>query len=92
MLTDWVGPVLDRGQAMARSNPAAQRWGEEQIPLLVLALYHVVVGYFTPAPLYQRLSGQDLLEPAALARQTDVLRALVGALFSDDKQGPPPHR
>ena len=87
MLTEWLGPVLERGQAMARANPAAQRWGEERIPLLVLALYHVVVGYFTTAPLYRRLFGQDLLEPEALARQTDVLHALVRALFSDDPPG-----
>lgn len=85
MLTDWVGPVLVRGQEMLRANPGARRWSEEQVPLLVLAMYHIVVGYFTTAPLYQRLSGEDLLAPGAIERQTEVLRAFVGALFTDDK-------
>jgi TetR/AcrR family transcriptional regulator len=92
MLTEWIGPVLERGQQMLRANPGASRWSEEQIPLLVLAFYNIVVGYFTTASVYQRLSGNDLLDPAAVERQTDVLRALVAALFSDDQQERPPTR
>ena len=88
MLTEFVGPVLARGQDMLRANPGAARWSEEQIPLLVLALYHIVVGYFTTARVYERLSGVDLLTPAALDRQTDVLRALIDALFSTNEQAP----
>lgn len=85
MLTEWIGPVLFRGQQMLKANPGASRWSEEQIPLLVLAFYNIVVGYFTTAALYQRLTGNDLLDPAAIERQTDVLRALVAALFPDDE-------
>ena len=85
MLTEWIGPVLVRGQQMLKANPGASRWSDGQIPLIVLAFYNIVVGYFTTAALYQRLTGNDLLDPAAIDRQTDVLRALVAALFSDDE-------
>ncbi len=46
-------------------------------------MYHVVVGYFTIAPLYRDLNGQDLLTQEALAKQTRFLTDLVANLFSD---------
>ena len=62
-------------------NPAAQSWSREQIPLLVLAMYHVVVGYFTFASFYRDLGGDELLGEAALEAQTRFLRELVERLF-----------
>jgi AcrR family transcriptional regulator len=83
LLQKIVGPVLVRAQEAALATPALERWGRERMPLLVLAAYHMVVGHFAIAPFYRELSGQDLLEPAALERQTrflaDVLELLVSA-------------
>jgi TetR/AcrR family transcriptional regulator len=80
MLREWIIPVLDRGQEMARAR-AGDSWPDEQIPFLVLAVYHIVVGYFTTAPLYRDLGGEDLLDPEALERQTLFLTELVERLF-----------
>ena len=66
---------------LVAASPAAGRWSAEQIPLLVLAMYHVVVGYFTFAPFYRDLGGDELLGDAALEAQTRFLRELVGRLF-----------
>ncbi len=44
-------------------------------------MYHVVVGYFTMAPLYRELRGVDLLAPDALVTQTAFLRELVSRLL-----------
>jgi TetR/AcrR family transcriptional regulator len=80
LLREWIVPVLTRGQEMAQRS-AAGSWPADQIPLLVLAMYHVVVGYFTMAPLYRDLGGEDLLSPEVLARQTSFLKELVDRLF-----------
>ena len=88
LLRDWIVPVLSRGQQMAEQS-AAVRWPKEEIPLLVLAMYHVVVGYFAMAPLYRDLGGEDLLAPEAVARQTRFLTELVERLFPErERPGP----
>jgi len=81
MLRRWIAPIFARAHEMVEADPAAARWQPEQIPLLVLAMYHIVVGYFGVAPLYKELNGQDLMTQEALARQTDFLCVVVDALF-----------
>ncbi len=81
ILGKWIGATFARGYEMVANLPAAADWGEEQVPLLVLAMYHVVVGYFTVAPLYRELSGEDLMTAAARERQTEFLCRLVETLF-----------
>ncbi|MDJ0850036.1 MAG: TetR/AcrR family transcriptional regulator [Myxococcota bacterium] len=82
LLRDWIVPVLARGQQMAEQS-AGDTWPKEEIPLLVLAMYHVVVGYFTMAPLYLDLGGEDLLAPDLIERQTRFLTELVERLFPE---------
>jgi AcrR family transcriptional regulator len=82
LLRRFVGPVLTRAEEAVQGTPAAERWGRERVPLLVLAVYHMVVGHFAIAPFYRELSGEDPLEPAALAQQTRFLADVVDALFS----------
>jgi hypothetical protein len=65
---------------MAQAS-AGDSWRAEEIPLLVLAMYQVVVGYFTVAPLYRELSGEDLLSREALERQTRFVTELVRRLY-----------
>ena len=81
MLRSWIVPAFERARQLVAAGPAAGRWNAEQIPLLVLAMYHVVVGYFTFASFYRDLGGQELLGDAALEAQTRFLRELVGRLF-----------
>lgn len=80
MLRDWIVPVFASG-----SRAAANRggWQEEQIPLLVLAMFNVVVGYFGAAALLGDLSGDDLVSDVALERQTGFLVEFVNRLFPD---------
>jgi AcrR family transcriptional regulator len=86
-LRGWLGPALARAHELVEANPAARRWDREEVPLLVLALYHAVVGYFTIAPLYHELRGEELLREEALARQTRFLERLVATLLPE---GPRP--
>jgi AcrR family transcriptional regulator len=83
MLREWIEPVFARSFELVRANPGASRWRPDQIPLLVLAFYNVVVGYFTIAPLYAELSGEDPLSAPAVARQTEFFADLVELLLGD---------
>jgi len=81
VLRDWMVPAFARAHEMVEATPAAARWGTDQTPLLVLAMYHIVVGYFAIAPLYHELADEDLLAEAAVARQKRFLAQVVDALF-----------
>jgi AcrR family transcriptional regulator len=84
MLKSWLAPALESARALVEAKPGARRWSEEQIPLLVLALYHVVVGYFTAADFYAELNGEDLLSEPAVERQARFLNQLAAQLFAED--------
>jgi TetR/AcrR family transcriptional regulator len=88
MLQEWIGPMLERAHEMVEAGPAATRWEPEQLPNLVLAMYHIVVGYFAIAPFYKDLNGVDLLADEALARQTRFLARLASSLFGDAASTP----
>jgi len=81
MLRAWITPIFEQADQIAEAGPAAQRWEPEQLRLLVLAMYNIMVGYFTIAPLYKELNGVDLLSPAMLAEQTRLFREVVNTLF-----------
>jgi AcrR family transcriptional regulator len=83
MLREWIEPVFGRAREMAQSTPSAVGRAPDEIPLLVAAVYNVLVGYFTFAPLYRALNGVDLLAEPMLAHQTRILREIVRALFPD---------
>ncbi len=82
MLRDWIAPTFAKAHEMVESGPAARRWGPDRTPLLVLAMYHIVVGYFTIAPLYKDLNGEDLMAEQALARQTRFVSDIAATLFA----------
>ena len=81
LLRDFLTPAFARAHEMVEATPAAARWGPDQTPLLVLAMYQIVVGYFAIAPLYRELAGEDLLGEAALSRQKRFLAEVVDTLF-----------
>jgi AcrR family transcriptional regulator len=88
MLRAWIAPIFQHAHEMIEAQPAARAWSRDQIPLLVLALYHIVVGYHTIAPLYKDLNDEDLLTPEARARQTRFLVEVVERLLPDENSAP----
>ena len=81
VLRDWIGPILSRAEQAVATGGV--RTGPESVPLIVLAMYNVVVGYFTIAPVFRELQGRDLLSERALAAQTRFLIQLVESLFAE---------
>ncbi len=84
MLRDWVQRTFARAYEMVEASSAASRWDPDQFPLLVLAMYHVFVGYFAIAHVYKDLNGEDLLTEQALAKQTRFFGDLVAVLFEEE--------
>jgi AcrR family transcriptional regulator len=81
LLREWIRPMLSRARDLVEGSPAGSLWKADEIPHLVIALYNVILGYFTIAPLYAELDGDDLLTPEARARQTRFLEHFVQALL-----------
>lgn len=84
LLSEWLRPVLARAEESIEATGAAKHWDAEQIPLLALALFHVVIGYFGTAPVYRELTGVDLLDEDALSRHTRFFQELVSRLLPED--------
>jgi TetR/AcrR family transcriptional regulator len=89
MLREWMTPAFARAQQLVeerggRGSPLGSsdgRLAPEQASLLVLAMYHVVIGFFASAPLYRALTGTELLAEPMLTRQTELLRQMTEALL-----------
>ena len=89
MLREWIAPVFGRASEMVEISPGSGRWTPEQVPLLVLAMYHMTVGYFASVALWADLNGSDLLSPSMIAQQTNLLREIVASLFPNDSPETP---
>ena len=74
---------------MVEISPGSGRWTPEQVPLLVLAMYHMTIGYFASVALWADLNGSDLLSPSMIAQQTNLLREIVASLFPNDSPETP---
>ena len=85
MLRSWIVPAFAQAHEMVEATPAPKPWPSDQIPMLVLAMYQIVVGYFAIAPLYEELNGESLLSEPALERQTRFVSEAVARLFGDDR-------
>ena len=80
MLREFIAPVFSQAN---RAATMREVWPAAQVPLVVLSLYNVVVGYFTAATLYREIQGEDLLSSEALERQTRFLIEFVNRLFRE---------
>ncbi len=89
MLREWIAPIFARADQMIETGPAANRWQPEQFPLLVIAMYNIIVGYFTIAPLYKELNGQDLLSSRMLEQQTRLFGELIVVIFGSNPTSEP---
>jgi TetR/AcrR family transcriptional regulator len=87
MLRAWIQRTFERAYQMVEASSGASRWEPDQFPLLVLAMYHVFVGYFAIAPVYKDLNDRDLLTEEALAEQTRFFGDLVAVLFEQESAG-----
>ena len=81
MLREWMAPAFARARELVEARGGAASVAPEQAELLVLAMYHTVIGFFASAPFYRALTGTDLLAEPMLTRQTELLRLMTETLL-----------
>jgi AcrR family transcriptional regulator len=81
MLHSWMAPIFARGDELVEAGLGDERWDRDELSLLVLAMYHILLGYFTIAPLYAELDGRNLLSEEMLAKQVRVFGDLIDMIF-----------
>jgi AcrR family transcriptional regulator len=70
-----VRPLVLEAIAQLKRD-GASTWSRDDLPLVVAAWLHIVLGYFANAALLGEVFDMDLLSEEALARQTRFLRKL----------------
>ncbi len=75
----WVAAMVDRTEGWLPKIPGL---ASDAIPLRVLAIYHVVAGYFASAATYRSLTGRDLNSPRAIEEQIRIVSEISDALFA----------
>lgn len=87
MLQSWLAPIFARADEMVEAGLAGSRWDRDEMSLLVLAMYHIILGYFTIAPFYRLLDGRDLLSSELLEKQRRVFGDLAELIFDASPRG-----
>jgi AcrR family transcriptional regulator len=82
----WIGPIYQQGIDALRRSPVLEGWTGEDLPLLVMALHNLILGYFSMASLHEKLLGVDPLSPHALERQKDFLKRVTRRLVTGTTQ------
>lgn len=82
MLRAYIVPAFEVGCKLAGPRAHDAGWQDDDVPHLVIAMIQMVLGYFSMAPLFRELNGQDLLTEASLVRQTRFLIELAERLFT----------
>jgi TetR/AcrR family transcriptional regulator len=77
----WLRPIYEQGRLAMAAASAQASWTEAQVPLLVVAMYHLLFGFFTTQALMCRVIGVDPHSPGMreehVAFLKDAVRRLV---------------
>jgi TetR/AcrR family transcriptional regulator len=57
----WLRPIYEQGELAVRATVPPGAFTSEEIPLLIIAAYHLVFGHFISAALARRIAGIDPL-------------------------------
>jgi len=83
-LAKWIVPLFAKAGSIIEQGPAGRRFDREEITLIAFALYNMVAGYFTLAPLFKAMNGKDLLSEETRAKQARLMREFIGAFFRNE--------
>lgn len=83
LMHQWLEELSRVGRAhLEQLYVGPGRWNKDEIPLLQLAMYNAVAGFFTAAPLHRLLTGRDVSSPDSIAQQRDFLRRVERAFIT----------
>jgi AcrR family transcriptional regulator len=84
LIDRWLTPIYLQGKRAMEATPGLVDWPEEDRPLLILGLYHLLFGYFTSVALYARVLGKDPLSPEMRRTHLAFLRRASDRLLHQD--------
>jgi AcrR family transcriptional regulator len=82
---DWLRPLYAHALSTFRRSRALRDWDEDEVPLLLMSLYQLVLGYFATAPMLQEVFGEDPLSKQIIERQRSFTRKAVRRLLIRDE-------
>ncbi len=86
---NWLAPLFARALVTVRHSRTLRKWQEDELPLLLMAFHHLILGHFALTSLMQEVSGEDPLSPAAAERHVRFMRRVVQLLVFDEAVGTP---
>ena len=87
LIDHWLKPIFVQGRLAMEATPGLLDWPDEDRPLLILGLYHLLFGYFTSVALYERVVGKDPLSPEMRRKHLDFLKRASQRLLNEAAPG-----
>lgn len=84
----WLKPIYDQGRHAMEATADLIEWPDDQRPLLILGLYHLLFGHFTSAALFERVVGKDPLSPAMRKVHLEFLKRASQRLLHEGLSAP----
>lgn len=81
LVARWIAPMYERGLAALKQIPGLGGWEPDEIPLVLIAYHHLLLGHFAMAHVLGEVLNEDLLSPQAVERQTRFLEKLTERLI-----------
>lgn len=70
----WLRPILDEAHRAMAAASAQTSWPADQLPLVLVGMYHLLFGFFTAGGLLHRVIGVDPQAPGMRAVQIEFLK------------------
>lgn len=77
----WLRPLYARTLASFRESGSPGNWREADLPYLLMAFHHLILGHFAAAPMLREVLDEDPLAPEAVERYSRFVRKVADRLF-----------
>jgi len=91
---NWLRPLHDQALTTFKPDGGLRAWREDELPLLLMAFHHLIMGHFAVAPILEQILEEDPLSPDAAERHGRFMRKLVRLMVfeNDTEAGQPEDR
>jgi AcrR family transcriptional regulator len=81
---NWLRPLHDQALTTFKPGGDLRAWQEDELPLLLMAFHHLIMGHFALAPMLEQILEEDPLSPEATERHGRFMRKLVRLMVFED--------
>ena len=80
----WLRGLVSDSQGFLDNAPWSTPWDASSVFLRVLAIYHVLYGFYASGAIYRELTGGELDSEESLAQQAEIVRTVAEALLGPE--------